>query len=122
MVSNKLDSVPHDELTKKSLKKLLKKAFVQYTKKAMVAKWGEGKNPDKKKFKDASCGETGLLGAKGFIVAKILADPKEFDFFCGTGRMGDALNGDSALVVCEWTGAAEATFYAIELGLKQIKY
>ena len=101
---------------------MLKPAFVKYVKAILDKKFGKEKSPEKKAFKQAVSAEDGLLGSKGFVVKKVLADPKEFDYYCGTERMGEALSGESGLVVCEWTGATSAVFYVITSGVKAVKY
>merc|ERR1711939_26660 len=122
VVSNSLEQIDMTGQSKKKQIKMLKKAMVKYIKKGIIAKWGEGKNPDKKAFKTAAGLPDGLLGANGFVVGKVLADPTDFDYYCAPEKIGEALSGDAGIVVCEWTGAADAVFYVIEVGVKAQKY
>lgn len=121
-VSNNLDQISFDGFSKKVVKKTLKTAFVKYAKNVVAAKFGEGKHPDKKAFKQALAADDGLLGKKGFVVAKILSDFKDMDFYCAAEKTGEAFNGDCAMVVCEWTGGATADFHLVHAGLKEEKY
>ena len=121
-MSNNLEQISFEGFSKKNIKKALKSAFVKYTKNVITAKFGEGKNPKKKAFKQELSADDGLLGAKGFVVAKVLKEFGDMDFFCAAEKTGDAFNGDSAIVVCEWTGASTADFHMVHAGLKEEKY
>merc|ERR1711959_553478 len=77
--------------------------------------------PDKKKFKQSMQADDGILGKKGFVVAKILSEFKDLDFFCAAEKMGEAFNGGCAIVVCEWTGTSTADFHLLNDGVKEEK-
>merc|ERR1712010_439991 len=108
--------------SKKNIKKALKSAFVKYAKNIITAKFGAGKDPKKKAFKQALQADDGILGKKGFVVAKILSEFSDMDFYCAAEKTGEAFNGECAMVVCEWTGASTAEFHLVNDGLKEEKY
>merc|ERR1719237_1633353 len=88
----------------------------------ITAKFGAGKDPKKKAFKQALQADDGILGKKGFVVAKILSEFSDMDFYCAAEKTGEAFNGECAMVVCEWTGASTAEFHLVNDGLKEEKY
>lgn len=121
-VSNNLEQISFDGFSKKNIKKALKSAFVKYAKNIITAKFGAGKDPKKKAFKQALQADDGILGKKGFVVAKILSEFSDMDFYCAAEKTGEAFNGECAMVVCEWTGASTAEFHLVNDGLKEEKY
>ena len=121
-MSNNLEQISFDGFSKKNIKKALKSAFVKYAKNIITAKFGAGKDPKKKAFKQALQADDGILGKKGFVVAKILSEFSDMDFYCAAEKTGEAFNGECAMVVCEWTGASTAEFHLVNDGLKEEKY
>jgi hypothetical protein len=83
---------------------------------------GKAKIQKKKALKQALTADGGILGKGGFVLGKVLTEFGDMDFFCAVEKTGDAFNGDSAMVVCEWTGASTADFHLVHAGLKEEKY
>jgi len=122
VVSNNLEQISFDGFSKKNIKKALKAAYVKYAKNIIQAKFGTEKSKAKKEFKQSLQADEGLLGKAGFVVGKVLSGFKDFDFYCAFEKTGVAFQGEAAMIVCEWTGAAEAEFHLINDGLKEVKY
>ena len=104
------------------MKKTLKNAFTKYLKATLDARFGTGKSPERKTARIAMAGDTGIMGKDGFLLKEVLANVKDFDYYHAPEKLAPALEGKSAIVVGQWTGATTVTFHIFEDGVKAKKY
>merc|ERR1719326_169620 len=102
--TNNLDKFDFSSFGKKEQRKLLSDAFGKTFKLRLDKVHGTGKNPDKKAKKLEAKKDGNLFGKGGFL-STVLKDPREYDFYSGNGTMAAAMNGEAAIVVCEWLGS-----------------
>merc|ERR1712187_738857 len=108
--------------SKKKQKKMIQSAIVNYFKNILLERFGKEKSPEKKEYRKLHSGTKGVLGAEGFVIKHVLANADEFDYYHAPSKLGEALEGKSGIVFCEWTGATEAVFYFFEAGVDEVKY